>query len=395
MSDQKQPNVRFAGFDDAWEPRKFFNNIKRTIDFRGRTPKKLGMEWSEKGHLALSALNVKNGYIDKSVNAHYADENLYQKWMTGNELEKGQVLFTTEAPMGNVAQIPDNEKYVLSQRTIAFEVLDNEITNDFLAVILSSKNVFNRLQTLSSGATAKGVSQKSLAQLLITVPNSLKEQTRIGIFFKSLDSLIAANQRQLEQLKTIKKLAMQKIFDQEWRFKGYTDPWELRKLDEVAEFKDNLRIPVTKSDRISGNIPYYGANGIQDYVKGYTHNGEFVLIAEDGANDVMNYPVHYVSGKVWVNNHAHVITGKNEVLDNLYLSSLIKSMNISSWLVGGGRAKLNGEILKKIPINLPTLDEQREIGTFFKGIDRLIAANQSKSEQLKKLKKWFMQNMFI
>ncbi|AMV69805.1 Type I restriction-modification system, specificity subunit S [Pediococcus damnosus] len=154
------------------------------------------MEWSEKGHLALSALNVKNGYIDKSVNAHYADENLYQKWMTGNELEKGQVLFTTEAPMGNVAQIPDNEKYVLSQRTIAFEVLDNEITNDFLAVILSSKNVFNRLQTLSSGATAKGVSQKSLAQLLITVPNSLKEQTRIGIFFKSLDSLIAANQRQ-------------------------------------------------------------------------------------------------------------------------------------------------------------------------------------------------------
>ncbi|AMV63272.1 Type I restriction-modification system, specificity subunit S [Pediococcus damnosus] len=203
---------RFKGYTDPWEPRKFFNNIKRTIDFRGRTPKKLGMEWSEKGHLALSALNVKNGYIDKSVNAHYADENLYQKWMTGNELEKGQVLFTTEAPMGNVAQIPDNEKYVLSQRTIAFEVLDNEITNDFLAVILSSKNVFNRLQTLSSGATAKGVSQKSLAQLLITVPNSLKEQTRIGIFFKSLDSLIAANQSKSEQLKKLKKWFMQNMF---------------------------------------------------------------------------------------------------------------------------------------------------------------------------------------
>ncbi|KJU73243.1 restriction endonuclease subunit S, partial [Pediococcus damnosus LMG 28219] len=178
------------------------------------------------------------------------------------------------------------------------------------------------------------------------------------------------------------------------RFAGFDDAWELRKLDEVAEFKDNLRIPVTKSDRISGNIPYYGANGIQDYVKGYTHNGEFVLIAEDGANDVMNYPVHYVSGKVWVNNHAHVITGKNEVLDNLYLSSLIKSMNISSWLVGGGRAKLNGEILKKIPINLPTLDEQREIGTFFKGIDRLIAANQRQLEQLKTIKKLAMQKIF-
>ncbi|MDD6892927.1 MAG: restriction endonuclease subunit S, partial [Lactobacillus sp.] len=75
----------------SWEQRKFFENIKKTIDFRGRTPKKLGMDWSKNGYLALSALNVKNGYIDYFVKTHHASQELYDKWMSGNELKKGQV----------------------------------------------------------------------------------------------------------------------------------------------------------------------------------------------------------------------------------------------------------------------------------------------------------------
>ena len=72
----------------------------------------------------------------------------------------------------------------------------------------------------------------------------------------------------------------------------------------------NLRIP--------GSTPYYGANGIQDYVDGYTHEGEFILVAEDGANDLKNYPVKCVKGRIWVNNHAHVLQGKNEIADNKF-----------------------------------------------------------------------------
>lgn len=79
--------------------------------------------------------------------------------MRGNELYKGQVLFTTEAPMGNVAQVPDNKGYILSQRTIAFNS-NEKITDNFLASLLSSENVYNDLLKLCSGATAKGVSQK-------------------------------------------------------------------------------------------------------------------------------------------------------------------------------------------------------------------------------------------
>lgn len=209
---KSEPEVRFQGFAGDWEQRKFFDNIKNTIDFRGRTPKKLGLEWSESGYLALSALNVKNGYIDPSADAHYGDEELYQKWMGGRELKQGQVLFTTEAPMGNVAQVPDNKGYILSQRTIAFDVHENKITNDFLRVLLCSPKVFNELSSLSSGGTAKGVSQKSLSQLKVEVPKSLDEQIKIGDFFKQLDNTIALHQRELDALKETKKAFLQKMF---------------------------------------------------------------------------------------------------------------------------------------------------------------------------------------
>ena len=208
----KVPELRFAGFADDWEERKFFESIASTIDFRGRTPKKLGMDWSDSGYLALSALNVKNGYIDPLADAHYGDEKLYRKWMSGRELKKGQVLFTTEAPMGNVAQVPDDNGYILSQRTVAFETKEYMMINDFLAVLLKSPLVFNNLSALSSGGTAKGVSQKSLKGLSITVPLDIDEQQKIGSFFKQLDNTIALHQRKLDLLKEQKKGFLQKMF---------------------------------------------------------------------------------------------------------------------------------------------------------------------------------------
>ena len=206
------PEVRFPGFTDAWEQRKFFDNIEKVIDFRGRTPKKLGMEWSAEGYTALSALNVKDGYIDFTADVHYANQDLYDKWMAGNELYKGQVLFTTEAPMGNVAQVPDNRKYVLSQRTIAFNVDKTKVTNDFLAVLLRSQNVQHTLKSLASGGTAQGVSQKSLSQLKVILPINPKEQQEIGNFFNHFDSLIALHQRKLEHLELMKKGLLQQMF---------------------------------------------------------------------------------------------------------------------------------------------------------------------------------------
>ncbi|WHF26066.1 restriction endonuclease subunit S [Bacillus altitudinis] len=206
------PQIRFSGFSGEWEERNFFDNINSIFDFRGRTPKKLGLDWSKSGYLALSALNVKNGYIDLNVDAYYGDEELYKKWMGDKILKQGQVLFTTEAPMGNVAQVPDNKGYILSQRTIAFEVDDAKITNDFLSILLRSPTIINQLYSMSSGGTAKGVSQKSLSKLKIVVPKSLEEQTQIASFFKQLDETIALQEKELNTLKQTKKAFLQKMF---------------------------------------------------------------------------------------------------------------------------------------------------------------------------------------
>lgn len=194
-----------------WEEKNFFDLLKNVVDFRGRTPKKLGMDWAASGYLALSAINVKNGYIDYNVEAKYGDEKLYKKWMSGKELKKGQVLFTTEAPMGNVAQVPDNKGYILSQRTIAFET-NSKITNDFLAVLLKSEITYNALLKLSSGATAKGVSQKTLKSLYVKIPQSIVEQYKIGDFINETSKLIGKQSDKVKMLKERKQGLLQKMF---------------------------------------------------------------------------------------------------------------------------------------------------------------------------------------
>ena len=158
--------------------------------------------------------------------------------------------------------------------------------------------------------------------------------------------------------------------------------WEQRKLGEVVERLDSLRIPITASERISGNTPYYGANGIQDYVAGYTHRGEFILIAEDGASDLDDYPTMCVSGTIWVNNHAHVIQGKPCMADNHYITWCLKRSDIKPILTGGTRAKLNAQALMGLNISIPSLAEQRQIGETFQHLDDLITLHQGEPSPL-------------
>ena len=168
------------------------------------------------------------------------------------------------------------------------------------------------------------------------------------------------------------------------RFKDFDDAWEQRKLEEISNRFDNLRVPVSANEREKGTTPYYGANGIQDYVKGFTHNGEYVLIAEDGANDLKNYPVKYVNGLFWANNHVHVVQGKEEICDNKYLKYCFTKTNIESLLVGGGRAKLNANIMMSIDLTVPSFNEQVELGRMFYELDNLITLHQHKELKRRK-----------
>ena len=133
-------------------------------------------------------------------------------------------------------------------------------------------------------------------------------------------------------------------------------------LEDVCEILDSQRVPVTSKDRKKGIYPYYGANGIQDYVDNYIFDDELVLLAEDGGNfGSKDKPIAYrVSGKCWVNNHAHVLKAK-DCIDIDYLCYSLMFYDVSSLVNGATRQKLNQAVMRKMLIPLPNKSEQCNI----------------------------------
>ena len=269
-------------------------------------------------------------------------------------------------------------------------VFQNTLTNDY--------EKFINVTSMRSGQP--GVNAQEYSQYQIMIPCKA-EQDKISDYLRSLDTLITLHQRKYDKLQNIKKSMLEKMFPKngsnvpEIRFSGFTDPWEQRKVFEIADRFDNLRVPVAANLRNPGNTPYYGANGIQDYVEGYTHDGEYILVAEDGASDLKNYPVNYVNGRIWVNNHAHVLQGKEKIANNKFLSYAMRLADIESVLVGGGRAKLNADIMMNLDIAIPSFNEQEQIGAYFSNLDNLITLHQRELEKLQNIKKSMLEKMFV
>ena len=126
------------------------------------------------------------------------------------------------------------------------------------------------------------------------------------------------------------------------------------------EIADNNRKPVKSSNRTMGNNPYYGANNIQDYVDGYTHDGTYILVAEDGSASIKNYSIQWATGKFWANNHVHILRGIDGI-DSRFMFHYLHTVNFTPFLTGGERAKLTKGKLLEIPIPLPPLPVQQEI----------------------------------
>ena len=136
---------------------------------------------------------------------------------------------------------------------------------------------------------------------------------------------------------------------------GVDVEWTTLGNEYAVEIANSGRKPVKATLRVAGQTPYYGANNIQDYVEGYTHDGEFVLIAEDGSASLENYSIQYARGRFWANNHVHVVRGK-EGLNTRFLYHYLHIVNFIPFLSGGGRAKLTKGKLVDIPLPIPCPD---------------------------------------
>jgi len=139
---------------------------------------------------------------------------------------------------------------------------------------------------------------------------------------------------------------MEKLLD------GVEVEWTVLGDKHVIEVANSGRKPVKSSLRVSGKTPYYGANNIQDYVEGYTHDGQFLLIAEDGSASLKKYSIQYAIGKFWANNHVHVLRGKSG-LNTRFLYHYLCIVNFIPFLTGGGRAKLTKGKMIEIPVPIP------------------------------------------
>lgn len=267
-----------------------------------------------------------------------------------------------------------------------------------MALVLSNGKAQKELLKRAKGTTVVHLHNQDIQGVSIRYPGK-EEQLQIGHLLINLESALILCQRKLDLLTLAKKALMQQIFSQKLRFKaddGSDYPaWEEKKLGDITDNYDSLRVPVTQSERTPGDVPYYGANGIQDYVSGFTHEGEFVLLPEDGASDTKHYPAWVIQRKAWVNNHAHVLRGKEDLLDNFFLAYRITTMDISKYLVGGGRAKLNAETLTSLNLVIPSLPEQKKIASCLSSADALIDQARTELEQWQEVKKSLLQQLFV
>ena len=290
-----------------------------------------------------------------------------------------------------------NGKFDFHQRVYCLYDFSNQLLGKYLYIYFSNY-FFDRVKRLSAKNSVDSVRMDMISKMEIKLP-SLVEQTKIASFLSNVDEKISQLTQKHALLSQYKQGMMQKLFSQQIRFKADDGSefgeWVEWKFASCIDIFDNLRKPVSASERKVGFTPYYGANGIQSYIDGYTHEGEFILIAEDGANDLINYPVQYVNGKIWVNNHAHVVSGKQHIVDNKFLKYRLGSIDFTKYLVGGGRAKLNAGAMKEIAFLLPCLEEQTKIANFLSEIDQKIEVVAQQIEQAKTWKKGLLQQMFV
>lgn len=249
----------------------------------------------------------------------------------------------------------------------------------------------------------KMISYSQFSPVKVPYPRSFKEQQKIADCLSSIDELIDAENRKLKALEKYKKGLMQKLFPAEgktlpeWRFPEFRgkSEWRIKPLGKICTNYDSRRIPITEKDRVKGEIPYIGASGVIDYINDFIFDEDLLCVSEDGANLVARtYSIAFsISGKTWVNNHAHVLKFSHKYTQDI-VESYLNMINLQDFLTGMAQPKLNRAKLDIIPIPLPEEEEQQKIADCLSEIDKIITEQSNKVEQLKAHKKGLMQGLF-
>jgi type I restriction enzyme S subunit len=325
------------------------------------------------------------------------ERNITRKAVIENSLKlypEGTILLTSRAPIGYVALA----KNPVTTNQGFKNIVPKEGTNsEFLYYLLI--NISEYLKDIAGGSTFEELTKEILKDVLIPFP-PLPEQSRIATVLSWFDDLIEVKKRQNEILeKTAMAIFKSWFIDFEPFREGkfvYNEElgreiprgWEVKKWGDVVNFFDNQRIPLSEVERLErkGQYPYYGANGIIDYIDDYIFDGKYLLVAEDGTiMDKNGFAIiNIVEGKFWANNHVHIIQGKDVPIDYLYLH--LKHYPIEPYATGAVQPKLSQENFSKMPILLPPLPILQSFHSLVEPLFQKIILNQKQIMVLRKIR---------
>lgn len=315
-------------------------------------------------------ITYKNVYENISLKLDVEDKVKISEKENQRTLEYGDIIFTgsSETPdecgISSVITKKVEEKLYLNSFCFFFRMNNKEILNpDFAKHLFRSSNLRYQIGKTASGVTRFNVSKKAMEKICIPVP-PLEVQCEIVHILDDFTLLSAELSAELKARRKQYEYYKKTLFENK--------NIELKTLKELATNCDNKRKPITSGNREKGEYPYYGASGIVDYVKGYIFDGDYLLISEDGANLVARKtPIAFsISGKNWVNNHAHVLKFSNMYLQK-YVEMYLNYINIEQYISGAAQPKLNQVNLNKIVIPIPNNDTLKNIVDILLKFDKI------------------------
>lgn len=337
---------------------------EKIIDYRGKTPPK-----THEGIKLITAKVIKDGYILNDKH-EYISEKTYQEWMTRGFPKKWDVLITTEAPLGEVALLRTEERIALAQRVILLRGKPGIIDQRYYMYALKTSFVQDQLKANSVSTTVAGIKQSDLREIRIPY-FPLKEQKRIATIAQKADRLRRTRRYTLEMSDSYLRSVFLEMFGDPV---ANTKEWEVLPFEKVVINQDSKRKPIKESERANrlGIYPYYGAVGIIDYIDDFLFSTTNLLIEEDGMNLITRTkPIAFVvSGKYWVNNHAHVVSD-NGLVNLHYLAMSLNMRDITDFVTGIDQMKLTQDNLDKILIQIPPRSLQEKFAQIVQRFERL------------------------
>ena len=376
MAEQaKVPAIRFAGFTDPWEQRKF-SNLTDRVSMQSSDPDLPQVEYEDivsgEGTLNKDLRDKEGG---KTGIKFYAGDVLYGKLRP--------YLMNWLYPQFNGVAVGD------------FWVLRaTECDSSFLYRLVQTDS-FQRLANVSSGSKMPRADWNLISQSFFAVPADYAEQRVIAKSLAELDDLITLHQRKYDKLVIFKKSMLEKMFPKdgesvpEIRFAGFTDPWEQRKLGDVAPLQRGFDLPVNQMT--PGPYPVVMSNGIGGWHSKYMVKGPGVVTGRSGTIGSL----HYIEQNFWPHNTSLWVTSFNGN-EPRFIYWLYASIGLERFGSGSGVPTLNRNDVHDLRVGFPCdVAEQRRIGTFFSRLDSLITLHQRKLELLQNIKKSLLDKMFV